>query len=101
MNARKWFLAWVATGYLFVAMNAQAQWVMVARAVAGRIERMSNKSSTGSGYDVATVVLQADASKVYQTALQAMAARPDITVTSKDVRKLARKFSKGDQVASL
>lgn len=101
MKTRRWVLAWVATGCLFSSMNAQAQWVMVARAVAGRIERMTNKPSTGSGYDVATVVLEANASKVYQTALQTMEERSDITVTGKDARKLEIKFSKGDQVASL
>ena len=101
MKTRRWVLGWVAMGCLFSVMNAQAQWVMVARAVAGRIERMTNKPSNGSGYDVATVVLEANASKVYQTALQIMETLPDITVTSKDAHKLEIKFSKGNQVASL
>ena len=101
MKTRRWVLGWVAMGCLFSAMNAQAQWVMVARAVAGRIERMTNKPSTGSGYDVATVVLEANDSKVYQTALQTLEARLDITVTGKDAQKREIKFSKGDQVASL
>ncbi|MGA2372455.1 MAG: hypothetical protein ACLP3R_03835 [Candidatus Korobacteraceae bacterium] len=101
MKIGRWLLASVAMTSLFSAMNAQAQWVMVARAVAGRIERMSNKPSTGSGYDVATVVLEANASKVYQTALQVMEARPDITITSQDAQKKEIRFSKGDQVASM
>ena len=101
MKTSRWILAWVATVCLFSAVNAQGQWVMVVRAVAGRIERMTNKPPRGSGYDVATVVLEANASKVYQTALQTMEARSDITITSKDARKLEIKFSKGDQVASL
>ena len=84
MKIRQWILASVAMASLLSALNAQAQWVMVARAVAGRIERMTNKPSNGSGYDVATVVLKANASKVYQTALQVMETRPDITITNKD-----------------
>ena len=101
MKIRQWILASVAMASLLSALNAQAQWVMVARAVAGRIERMTNKPSNGSGYDVATVVLKANASKVYQTALQVMETRPDITITSKDEHELQIKFSKGHQVASL
>jgi hypothetical protein len=38
---------------LFTTMAAQAQWVMVARAVSGQVQRMSNKSANGMGYDVA------------------------------------------------
>jgi hypothetical protein len=81
---------------------AQAQWVMVARAVSGQIQRMSNKSSNGAGYDVATVVLMANADKVYQTALNAIKTNhPEITITSDDAKKREIKFSKGAQVASM
>jgi hypothetical protein len=102
MKLRTWFLAAVAVTSLFSAMSAQAQWVMVARAVAGRVEQMSNKPANGSGgYDVATVVLEANADKVYGTALTALKARTDLTITSNDAKKREIKFSKGDQIASM
>src|ERR1700761_1872276 len=86
----------------FTTMAAQAQWVMVARAVSGQVQRMSNKSSNGMGYDVATVVLMANADKVYQTALTALKTNhPEITITSNDAKKREIKFSKGEQVASM
>ena len=53
------------------ALAAQAQWVAVARAVSGRIQQMQQKSADGKGgYDVATVVIEAPAQKVYETAIQ-------------------------------
>jgi hypothetical protein len=102
MKIRKYFLASIALVTLLTAVGAQAQWVMVARAVAGRVERMQNQSSNGTGYDVATVVLMANADKVYQTALTSLKTNhPELTITSSDAKKRVIKFSKGDQIASL
>jgi hypothetical protein len=101
MKLRKWFLASIAVASLFSTVGAQAQWVMVARAVAGRVERMTNKPANGTGYDVATVVLEANADKVYDTALKSLQARTDLTITSNDAKSREIKFSKGDQVASM
>ncbi|HKD85813.1 MAG TPA: hypothetical protein VKB58_13765 [Terriglobales bacterium] len=101
MTIRKSFLAITAFAILFSA-GAQAQWVMVARAVSGRIQQMSNKSSNGAGYDVATVVLMANADKVYETALSSLKANhPEVTINSTDAKKREIKFSKGPQIASL
>lgn len=99
---RKSVLALTTFAVSFIAVGAQAQWVMVARAVSGRIQQMSNQSSNGSGYDVATVVLMANADKVYETALNSLKTNhPEITINSADAKKREIKFSKGTQVASL
>lgn len=96
------FLLALLTATLFFTTLAQAQWVMVARAVSGQVQRMSNKSSNGAGYDVATVVLMANADKVYQTALTSLKTNhPDVTINSSDASKHEIKFSKGAQIASL
>ena len=87
---------------LFVsAISAQAQWVMVARAVAGRVQQMSDRSKDGSGFDVATVVLEANADKVYQTAIKNLSARTDLKITNQDEKKRMVQFTNGTQVASL
>jgi hypothetical protein len=80
---------------------AQAQWVLAARAVAGRVEQMSDRSKDGHGFDVATVVLEANADKVYQTAIARLKTHPDITITKEDAKTRTVSFSKGAQVASL
>ncbi len=99
---RKYLLSSTMLALLFSGAAAQAQWVMVARAVSGQVQRMSNKSSNGSGYDVATVVLLANADKVYQTALTSLKTNhPDIIINSSDAKKREIKFSRGEQVASL
>ena len=99
---RKSLFALTVFAVLFFTLAAQAQWVMVARAVSGQIQRMSNKSSNGTGYDVATVVLMANADKVYETALNSLKTNhPEVTINSNDAKKREIKFSKGDQIASL
>jgi hypothetical protein len=83
------------------AVSAQAQWVAVARAVSGRVQQMSDRSKDGSGFDVATVVLEANADKVYQTAIKNLSARTDLKITRQDARRRTVQFTNGQQVASL
>jgi hypothetical protein len=83
------------------ALSAQAQWVMVARAVAGRVEQMSDRGKDGSGFDVATVVLEANADKVYETAIKNLSARTDVKITKQVAGKRMVQFTNGPQVASL
>lgn len=102
MKLRMCWLALLGTAAVLSSIPAQAQWVMVARAVSGQVERMENKSKDGSGFDVATVVLMANADKVYQTALTSLQTNhPEVTITSKDPKKRQIKFEKGNEVASM
>jgi hypothetical protein len=76
---------------------------MVARAVSGRIQRMEQpKTSNNGGYDVATVILEAKADKVYQTALSALQAHSsEVKVTKADAQAHKIDFTNGQQNASL
>ena len=82
---------------------AEAQWVMVARAVSGRVQRMEQqRTANNGGYDVASVILEAKADKVYETALSALKAHSDkVTVTSTDPKKMIVNFTDGVQNAAL
>ena len=85
------------------AMAAQAQWVAVARAVSGRIQQMQQKSADGKGgYDVATVVIEAPAQKVYETAIQRLQAHStEVKILKQDSKKREVTFSNGIQNAGL
>ncbi len=98
---RKFLIVFSALVLPLCAITAQAQWVMVAKAVSGRVQQMSNRSQNGAGYDVATVVLEANADKVYQTAVKNLTAHTDLTITKQDPRRRIVEFAKGQQVASL
>jgi hypothetical protein len=88
---------------LLMAIASQAQWVAVARAVSGRIRRMEQQSANGQGgYDVATVVIEANAKNVYETALQRLKAHADeVKVIREDARTRTVAFTNGQQTASL
>ena len=86
-----------------MALAAQAQWVAVARAVSGRIQQMQQKNANGpGGYDVATVVIEAPAQKVYETAIQRLQAHSSqVKVIEQNARKREVVFTDGTQTASL
>ena len=102
MPGRLWHF-WRVSGFalLLVATSASAQWVMVARAVSGRVQQMSHKPASGAGYDVATVVLEAQADKVYTKALSSLKSHPGITVTKNNDKQRKIDFTNGQQDASL
>lgn len=86
-----------------LAPISHAQWVAVARAVSGRIQQMEQKSADGKGgYDVATVVIEAPAQKVYETALQRLQAHAaQVKIINQNGKKREVAFTDGVQTASL
>lgn len=75
-------------GVLLLALSAsaaQAQWVFVARKVIGRVESMQQKPAPDTPtYDVATVVLEANADKVYRTVIETVHAHPENKIMNQD-----------------
>ncbi len=103
MKARSQLIATLAAFLLFVTIASQAQWVAVAHAVSGRIQQMRQKNANGpGGYDVATVVIEANAQKVYDTAIQRLQAHSAaVEVIEQNARKRTVAFTNGTQTASL
>lgn len=89
--------------FFILAAACEAQWVAVAHAVSGRIQQMQQKNENGSGgYDVAVVIIEAQAQKVYETALQRIQAHGDqVKIIKQDARKRTVAFTNGTQTASL
>ena len=100
MTKRESLMAFGAIATLLSAIAAEAQWVMVARAVSGRIQQMTNKPSNGAGYDVATVILEANPDKVYETAVNSLQSHAGLPSPTK-CKKREVKFAKSGQVGSL
>jgi hypothetical protein len=103
MSASNRRIVSVVSFLLLMVIASQAQWVAVARAVSGRIQRMEQQSASGQGgYDVATVVIEANAKNVYETALQRLKAHADeVKVIREDARTRTVAFTNGQQTASL
>lgn len=82
--------------------QAGAQWVFVARKAIGRIEQLTQPEDKGvPGYDVATVVLEGKADKVYETALKTIRATPKLRVTRSDPERRIIDFNDGARSAGL
>jgi hypothetical protein len=103
MKARRERIAALAAFLLFITIASQAQWVAVAHAVSGRIQQMQQKNANGpGGYDVATVVIEANAQKVYDTAIQRLQAHSAaVKVIEQNARRRTVAFTNGTQTASL
>jgi hypothetical protein len=65
---------------------AQAQWVFLGKKAVGVINRLTSKAfeKQGQSYDVATVLLEANADKVYTAALDILRQNPNITINRTD-----------------
>ena len=88
---------------LLASSIAQAQWVMLARHVVGRVEQMSQQSpqSGGANYDTAAVMLEAPADKVYATVVRGVKNAQGITVTREDASSMLIQFTNGQQIAGI
>ena len=84
---------------LFASSIAEAQWVMLARHVMGRVEQMSQQSpqAGGANYDSATVMLEAPADKVYATVVRGVKNAQGITVTREDASTMLIQFTNGHE----
>ena len=98
----------LALAFLFLsAGGAQAQWVFVARKVIGRVETMTQSPQPNTPrYDVATVMLEANPDKVYQTVLATIATHKDYSIVqrndaSKNIEVTNGKLSAGVHVVPL
>ena len=95
----------VGAGIAFLALShaAEAQWVMLARHVVGRVESMSQQSKDpgGASYDTATVVLEAAPAKVYDAVVRHVRARTALTMTQNDPSSMVVQFTNGKQIAGV
>ena len=81
---------------------AEAQWVFVARKALGRIEHMRESQQGGghSGYDFATVLLDAPADKVFATALEMARKNRAVRVVMQDPGQRRFQVAEGDRTAT-
>jgi hypothetical protein len=90
--------AFVLALFLILTASVRAQWVLAARAAKNEINRMTQRSASG-GYDIATVVIDADPSKVYDKTVELLKAHPEVKITKEDKQTGTIEIQKGKQVA--
>jgi hypothetical protein len=87
---------------LLTATAASAQWVAVGRKVVGRITSVAQpRDSKNPGHDAATVILDADAGKVFSTAVSLLQKNANVVITKKDDTKRTISFKQGDWTAEM
>lgn len=84
---------------------ADAQWVFIARKALGRIEHMREEQQQGgsnrSGYDFATVMLDAPADKIFATALGLARKNTAVRVLMQDPAQRRLQIAEGDRTVTL
>jgi hypothetical protein len=82
---------------------AQAQWVFLGRKALGVVNRLVSPAleKQGQGYDVATVLLEANADKVYGTAIDLLKENPRFTITHRDDPGRMVEFTDGKTLVGL
>jgi hypothetical protein len=97
------FLAVLLAVSFFVADIAQAQMILLGRKAVGKVRQLTSETTSGqqSGYDAATVLLEARADKVYSTAVDLLQANKDYRITRKDDRARTVEFTDGKRIAGI
>ena len=92
----------IALASLIFSETAYAQWIFAARHIEGRINLMTQNDSSGApAVQLATVIINAPASKVYATAVNVASQNPALTITSQDPRSFKLSVSEGTKSASI
>ena len=93
----------VAIVALLASGFAEAQWVLVARKVVGRVEQMSqSQGGNGASYDSAAVMLEAPADKVWDAVLRGLRGNTQgVTVTQENPADHVVQFTNGQQIAGI
>lgn len=81
----RWTIAALAALLCYTSV-AEAQWVLLGRKALGVINTLSSqgREKAGQGYDVATVLLEADADKVYSMAVDLLKRNPNVTINYRE-----------------
>ena len=103
MIYRMKLVALFLSAFLFLSGVADAQTVFLARKALGKVRQLTSemKGSQQPGYDIATVLLEARANKVYSTAVNILQARKDLRITQKDDKSRSLEFTDGTRVAGI
>jgi hypothetical protein len=81
---------------------ASTPWALIARKAVGRVEQLSQAPKGDQpGFDVATVVLDADAAKVYATATGMLHRNQQVQVVAEDPAHRTVNFSNGIRTAAI
>jgi hypothetical protein len=85
----------VIAGLLLSATGVtEAQWVLLGRKAVGVVRSLSQPhDGDRPGYDVATVVLDVDAEKVYRAVLAHLQANPAVAISAEDAPNLTVRFA--------
>ena len=103
MINRMKFITFLLAVFLFLSGIADAQMVFLGRKALGKVRQLTGemKGSQQPGYDVATVLLEANAERVYSTAISVLAANKDWTITQRDDKSRSVEFSDGKRTAGV
>ena len=84
------------------AIAAYTPWGLVAHAAIGRIKHLTQKQNGDqAGFDIATVLLSADAAKVYATATSMLHRSTIVHVVGEDPLEHSVQFSNGQRTATI
>jgi hypothetical protein len=82
--------------------EANTPWGLIAGRVIGRVKQLSQKPKEDQpGFDVATVILNADAARVYTTALNLIRRNQTLQIVAEDPGDQTVEFSNGTRAARI
>ena len=96
------FCAALLSAASIVEGQANTPWVLIARKAAGRVKEIRETQQKGpDGYDFASVILDAPAGPVFDTALRLLRANRSLSLLMLDPRERSLQFAQGERTATL
>jgi hypothetical protein len=93
---------WAVSLPVIPSSEAATPWALIARRAIGRVEQLSQPpKGEQPGFDVATVILNADATKVYATAVDLLHKNQAVHVVAEDAAHRTVEFSNGKRSAGI
>ncbi len=91
-----------ANALLAPCSEANTPWGLIAGRVVGRVKQLSQKPKEDQpGFDVATVILNADAARVYATTVDMLRKNQSLHIVAEDPRDRTVEFSSGTRSAGI
>jgi len=101
MNRRSCCTVVALIAAILVSSVADAQWVFLGRKALGTVSRLTTQNPDGTGYDVASVLIEARPENVYAAALILLKEKPHLRITSQDEKARSVEFTDDKRIVSM
>jgi hypothetical protein len=101
MKRQFWSVTVSLVATILLSSVADAQWVLLGRKAIGVVSRLTTKTQDGVDSDVASVLIEARAEKVYDAAVKILKEKQNLKITYNDDKARSVEFTDGKIIVGM